>query len=112
VKHQNIGHSDVSQVKCDCIHPTCSECKKRKLLCEYRNFPSAARLSEPDPPVAATNDPGIAASVESSNTDDGPMKKLGASGYSCQFAGDTLSMLTDTDDVCRGSRSTSINGVS
>jgi len=50
--------------------------------------------------MAASKTPGIASSVDSDNTHDGPLKKLGVPAYSCQFAGDTLSMLSDTDDVC------------
>jgi len=50
--------------------------------------------------VAAVKYPGIASSVDPSNTHEVPVKKLEVPGYSCQFAGDTLSMLADNDDVC------------
>ena len=50
--------------------------------------------------MAAVKYPGIASSVEPSNTHEVPVKKLEVPGYSCQFAGDTLSMLADNDDVC------------
>ena len=87
------------QVKCDCVHPACAECRKRKLLCEYQNDASVSKLPDSDQSLSIQDASDITAPAESSLPQDRPVKELQVPRYSCQFAGDTLSILADTDDV-------------
>ena len=80
------------QVKCDCIHPVCSECSKRDLICEYQGDAVSDKLVQ----ASTVSSQG---SLESGNPSEATQENLDTESYSCQFAGDTLSILNDPDEV-------------
>ena len=87
------------QVKCDCTRPKCSECRKRESQCVYQEENQRPTFSKPEIPLlpgfGQTNDASPELRLVSQHT----MKDLKSSDYSCQFVGDTMSILVETDDV-------------